>query len=83
MGAICASLVNSIFETWIFNFGNASTVPFWLFLSIVSHQAGQAQLRVRYASIRMWGVYPRNHGSSEIVNRMKYGKAGTSDSRIG
>jgi len=56
LAAIFASLVNSVFETWIFNFGNASTVPFWLFVAMVSHQATQAQLRIRYASIRKWKI---------------------------
>jgi O-antigen ligase len=75
IAAILASLVNSIFETWIFNFGNASTVPFWLFLGIVSHQTVQAQLGVRYASIHMWGPNVSAYAKQQTVGTIGSGKS--------
>jgi len=79
MAAILASLVNSVFETWIFNFGNSSTIPFWLFLGMISHQTVQAQLRARYAFIGTW----RFHASAKlrIMNGLKFGKPQRTDSR--
>lgn len=35
---VMASLVNSMFESWLFAFGNSSTLPFYLCLAILSYQ---------------------------------------------
>jgi hypothetical protein len=49
LGVVAASLVNSFFESWLFAFGSASTVPFWFFLALLSYQADAARVRtVRY-----------------------------------
>jgi O-antigen ligase len=45
LGVVAASLVNSAFESWLFAFGNASTVPFWFFLALLSYQADAAKYR--------------------------------------
>lgn len=44
---IIGSLVNSFFETWLFNFGNSATVPFWFFLAMLCQQADRAEVRTR------------------------------------
>jgi O-antigen ligase len=44
---IAGSLVNSFFETWLFSFGNSATVPFWLFLGMLSHQTDMATMRAK------------------------------------
>jgi O-antigen ligase len=80
IAVVVASLVNSMFETWIFNFGNASTVPFWLFLAIVSHQTIQAQLRLRYTSVHMRRVYAS--AKPQIMNSVKIGNPLRTDCRI-
>jgi O-antigen ligase len=82
IAAILASLVNSLFETWIFNFGNASTVPFWLFLGMVSHQAGQAQLRAKYVRASMWSLRRNRNLRAESGKRLKYGNVPVFDGKI-
>ncbi len=42
LAVVVASLVNSIFESWLFGFGNSSTIPFWLFLSMLYYQIDKA-----------------------------------------
>jgi O-antigen ligase len=81
MAAIFASLINSVFETWVFNFGNASTVPFWLFVAMISHQTAQAQLRTRYAFIRKWRVNAIDNAELHVANRVKLRKPQLTDSR--
>lgn len=44
LAAVAGSLVNAFFESWLFGFGSASTVPFWFMLALLSHQADQADL---------------------------------------
>jgi len=74
MAAVVASLVNAVFETWVFNFGNASTVPFWLFLGIISYQTAQAQIRIRYASIHMCRSYFPGNAQAQIMKKMERGR---------
>ncbi|MBP9014357.1 MAG: O-antigen ligase family protein [Smithella sp.] len=42
MSLVVAGLVNAVFEDWLFGFGSSSTVPFWLFFSILSVQSIRA-----------------------------------------
>jgi O-antigen ligase len=48
--AIIGSLVDSLFETWLFGFGNAATVPFWLFLGMISQLTDRAAIRAKQMS---------------------------------
>jgi O-antigen ligase len=47
LGVVTGSLVNSVLESWLFGFGNSSTIPFWLFLALLCHQTDQAELKIR------------------------------------
>jgi O-antigen ligase len=49
LAAVIGSLVDSLFESWLFGFGSGASVPFWLFLSILSHLSDQAKTRLEYA----------------------------------
>ncbi len=40
---VAASLVNSMFEDWLFGFGNSSTIPFWFFLALLCYQADRSK----------------------------------------
>ena len=42
------SLANALFEGWLFGFGSAATVPFWLLLAMLSHQTYQAKRKAMY-----------------------------------
>ncbi len=44
--AIIASLINSLFESWLFGFGSAATVPLWLFLALLSYHTDMVRLRI-------------------------------------
>jgi O-antigen ligase len=46
LSVVAASLTNAFFESWLFGFGSASTIPFWLFLALLSHQADIAGYRL-------------------------------------
>lgn len=46
---VAASLVNSVFEGWMFGFGSASAVPFWLCLALLSHEADVVRYNDRLA----------------------------------
>jgi len=50
---ITASLTNAFFESWLFGFGNSVTVPFWLFLGMLTHQTDMAAVRVKHHSAYM------------------------------
>jgi phosphatidylglycerophosphate synthase len=58
LALIGASLTNTLFEGWLFGFGSASTVPFWLFLAVITHQLYQTRVRVRYAQKYARHAYP-------------------------
>jgi O-antigen ligase len=45
LAVIVGSLVNSLFETWLFSFGNSATVPFWFFLGMLCQQTDRAAIR--------------------------------------
>jgi hypothetical protein len=57
LAVIGASLTNSLFEGWLFGFGSASTIPFWLFLALITHQVYQARVRARYAQKYLGHTY--------------------------
>ncbi|MEM7352708.1 MAG: O-antigen ligase family protein [Acidobacteriota bacterium] len=44
--SLTASLTNSLFESWLFGFGSAPTVPFWLLIALLSHQTDVARQKV-------------------------------------
>ena len=44
--AVAASLTNSFFESWLFGFGSAATVPLWLFLALLSYQTDVVRQRI-------------------------------------
>ena len=46
LAAVIGSLVDSLLESWLFGFGSSSSVPFWLFLAILSHLSDQAKVRL-------------------------------------
>jgi len=48
LAVISASLVNSVFEEWVFGFGNSGAVPFWLFLGMLSQLTDEGSLRIKY-----------------------------------
>ncbi len=43
LSGVAGCLVNSFFESWLFGFGSSATIPFWLFLAILSQQTDQSQ----------------------------------------
>ncbi|MEM7585730.1 MAG: O-antigen ligase family protein [Acidobacteriota bacterium] len=56
--AVIASLTNSLFESWMFGFGSAPTVPFWLLLSLLAYQTDIVRHKVlaqrAYEARRQW-----------------------------
>lgn len=58
LAVVVASLVNAIFEEWIFGFGNSATVPFWLFLAMLSHLTDKAHMRREYQTRISAGFRP-------------------------
>jgi hypothetical protein len=65
LGVVIASLTNALFESWLFGFGSASTIPFWLFLALLSHQADVA--RCRALTVRRRQGVPRGAGNRKTV----------------
>jgi O-antigen ligase len=65
LGAVAASLTNALFESWLFGFGSASTIPFWLFLALLSHQADVA--RYRALTVRRKQSAPRGAGNRKTL----------------
>lgn len=44
--SIAASLTNSLFESWLFGFGSAPTVPFWLLIALLAYQTDVAHQKI-------------------------------------
>ncbi len=44
-GMIIAGLFNSMFESWLFGFGSSSTIPFWLFMTILTTKADEIKYK--------------------------------------
>lgn len=65
--AVIASLTNSLFESWLFGFGSAPTVPFWLLLSLLSYQTDIVRHKItawRVHQARMqWVPVAHRHSS--------------------
>lgn len=67
LSAVIASLTDSLFESWLFGFGSAPTVPFWLLLSLLAYQTDVVRHKVaawRVHQARMqWVPVAHSHSS--------------------
>lgn len=48
---ISASFVNSLFEAWLFGFGNSITLPFWLCVALLSFQCDAVLIQMKLAKL--------------------------------
>jgi hypothetical protein len=71
LGVVAASLTNSAFESWLFAFGNSSTVPFWFFLALLSQQADSARYRAERHRWRLKMAYDSKR--LEVESRLEAG----------
>jgi hypothetical protein len=65
------SLANGLFEGWLFGFGSAATVPFWLLLAMLSHQTYQAKLKATYVGSLFPSLHLMPGTKAQEVNRTK------------